>query len=964
MQLIHLVFCLNKVDLLKRQFSLMASSMFKIKRTIPIIMLATILTVSSVRADNDALMRFAGNIHQFNELFPQEKVYLQFDNTAYFQGDDIWFKAFVVKSSNLCRSESGVLYVELLSPSGVLLQQQKLKIVAGQADGRIQLVDYATEQARELRGVRPYPSGFYEVRAYTQYMLNFDPDIIFSRVLPVYQTPDQEGDYSNPAIASDSSIYSQNRPPQEKLRKVNVAFYPEGGNMISGLPCRVAFKAVDDKGSGIIGKLTIETDEGHKILTESGHEGMGSFELIPGKKRVDGTFEYDGKKYSVTLPLTKSSGYTMKADIADKKNSLKIEVNRTQTRNEATIGMTVTCRGELVTFEELSMDGNVGKFSFNTKGWPAGVCRIVLFTDKGEVLAARSVYNGNLKYVPPTIEVKPDKRHYDAFGKMQLSFQLKDKNGKPFRDRFCISVRDAGDYGSQYSDNLLTDLLLTSDLKGFIHNPSYYFESSDKQHLKNLDLLCMVQGWERYDWEYMTDNKVFTEKRRIETGLTLNGTIMSHRISRDRTMDDVKVYVAISPNDGEYVEYGQFVTDKNGYFGFDMQDFYGKADLTMRLTKARNANEPNAKIRLERAQLPELRAYNKQELQLDWSAEQSTTNKTSSAASATLKDYPAIINESEGLVLPTVRIDGDRKYVDYFTFKSFDVEKDVDMELDLGKYSTNLTGYLIDKGYSVNTPVDMGTIRAYLNSDQYLINNSNYLDYRYDYEHYSQRDEAIGTVSYLSSYYHDQSLNGFLYSDPNYNNSHNDDNYFQINGHPVLCYVHDNRGFYTSGKYAKPWQIDAQDIESILLFDDLHSKSEIGNYAPEYLNYLNQYSAVQNVFAGRAGNFNDRMVLMDIKLKDSNRMNDNPYRFNLGKRVTTLQGFSHSHEFYAPEYPNGAIVGDVDYRRTLYWNPNVITDENGKAAIEFYNNSYSTKFNVSGAGITASGMPYVLDKEL
>lgn len=50
----------------------------------------------------------------------------------------------------------------------VLLQQQKLKIVAGQADGRIQLVDYATEQARELRGVRPYPSGYYEIRAHYQ----------------------------------------------------------------------------------------------------------------------------------------------------------------------------------------------------------------------------------------------------------------------------------------------------------------------------------------------------------------------------------------------------------------------------------------------------------------------------------------------------------------------------------------------------------------------------------------------------------------------------------------------------------------------------------------------------------------------------------------------------------------------------------------------------------------------------
>lgn len=82
---------------------------------------AVFATLGQVWAEGDAMMRFAGNIHQFNELFPQEKVYLQFDNTAYFEGDDIWFKAFVVKSSTLGRTESGVLYVDLLSADGVII---------------------------------------------------------------------------------------------------------------------------------------------------------------------------------------------------------------------------------------------------------------------------------------------------------------------------------------------------------------------------------------------------------------------------------------------------------------------------------------------------------------------------------------------------------------------------------------------------------------------------------------------------------------------------------------------------------------------------------------------------------------------------------------------------------------------------------------------------------------------------
>ena len=153
-------------------------------------------------ASVDSLMKYAGNIHQFNSIFPQEKVFIQFDNTSYYTGETIWFKAFVVNASTLGRAQSKVLYVDLLSPTGVLLKQQKLKIVAGQADGSFPLLDGSTAQAREKRGVVNYPSGFYEIRAYTSYMLNFDNEILFSRVIAVYDLPKEEGNYyeSSPTI--------------------------------------------------------------------------------------------------------------------------------------------------------------------------------------------------------------------------------------------------------------------------------------------------------------------------------------------------------------------------------------------------------------------------------------------------------------------------------------------------------------------------------------------------------------------------------------------------------------------------------------------------------------------------------------------------------------------------------------------------------------------------------------------
>ena len=156
------------------------------------------------------LMRYVNNINQFNSIYPQEKVYLQFDNTSYYTGETIWFKAFVVNASTLNSTRSKVLYVDLISPDGTLLKQQKLMIENGQADGSFPLLDGSTAQAREKRGVLGYPSGFYEVRAYTNYMQNFSEEAIFSRVFAVYEKPKKDGNYysESPTINIQKKMYA------------------------------------------------------------------------------------------------------------------------------------------------------------------------------------------------------------------------------------------------------------------------------------------------------------------------------------------------------------------------------------------------------------------------------------------------------------------------------------------------------------------------------------------------------------------------------------------------------------------------------------------------------------------------------------------------------------------------------------------------------------------------------------
>ena len=210
-----------------------------------------------------------------------------------------------------------MLYVDFLAPTGQLLMQQKLEIVDGQADGSISLIDEGTAQSREKRGVVAYPSGFYEIRAYTQNMLDFSQEAIFSRVIPVYTQPKYVGEYDKSHV-----VNYQDNPLIENIRKesdatkghnnsVHVSFYPEGGDLINGLPCKVAFKVTGGDAFGIKGTLVVP-GLNDSVLTV--HDGMGSFIITP---KGAGTVQFitpDGKSTRFSLPKPVRSGYSMIAN--------------------------------------------------------------------------------------------------------------------------------------------------------------------------------------------------------------------------------------------------------------------------------------------------------------------------------------------------------------------------------------------------------------------------------------------------------------------------------------------------------------------------------------------------------------------------------------------------------------------------------------------------------------------------
>ena len=881
--------------------------------------------------NRDDLMRYAGNIHQFNGIFPQEKVYLQFDNTGYYQGETIWFKAFVVNASGLTRTRSTVLYVDLLSPNGVLLEQKKLKIIAGQADGCFVLMDGSTEQARELRGILPYPSGYYEIRAYTQYMLNFNQHLEFSRVLLVFKTPLRNGFHDQPVMANlAQTLIDQHRPEGNKNKSVNVSFYPEGGVLLGEVHQHVAFKATDENGLPVDGEVRI-SGGGLKppIVAKTEHDGMGSFYINANFRNLKADFLYDGKNYKVSLPKIEQKGYSL--ILTNDYDSLRVMAYRGfRSRKREKVGVTVTCRGELIGYTSFYMSSDSVKFSLPREGWPMGVCQLTLFNLSGDKLSTRCFFNHRSDYQAPTLTATTDKENYGPYDPIKIDFDLKNRQGKSFRDRFCISVRDASPtLITAYADDLATTLLLSSDIKGLINNPQYYFETDDEEHRKAMDLLMQVQGWERYDWMYMSNNSFFVEEHRMEDSLSVNGWITSFWNNKKK-LEGVNTYITITPYDNDsIVEYGMYTTEKIGYFGFNTKDFYGKADLVILLENKGNfAEGTNANLILQRSDLPEVRAYLPEELVLK-PLEYHPFGRI-------VEDKKEEIVIVDGLVIPEVEVNA-RKYIDYFTFKAYDIEQYVETTIDFGKWPTDLMGYFLNLGYTVATGAD----------GIYSTAKSNRA-----FKNYMRSDDDYGSEGYA---FYQSGL---------------------LDGDPVFWYIHDSRGLVypfgvpmdgrnsAYGVFDQDvWTIDTEDIESILVFDKPAKITEIAESVPLFMDAIRRS---MNYEAERfmEGNVSTRKyLLIDVLMKDGYKLKTKQEKRNRGKRITTLRGFNRPVQFYSPEYPDGPVEGTEDYRRTLYWNPNVITDSLGHAQIEFYNNSYSTRFNVSGAGITAGGSPYVLDMD-
>ncbi len=596
-----------------------------------------------------AVERYASLIRalrDFSDNIPQEKVYLHFDNTSYYAGDHIWFKCYVVSpGDNQPRSLSKTLYVELLSPGGEVVDKRTLRIENGQCHGEFRLNHV------------PFYSGFYEVRAYTRYMLNFGDEVIFSRLLPVYDRPQVSGDFTEKnMLAYDrwgavddkfgTSGYIMRREGPRKGDAVNVRFFPEGGHLVQGVPSRIAFEATDRLGNPMDVTGNLEGETSHTFT--SSHEGRGVFTYTPGAgdKRIE--VIHSGRRYRFDLPKAEPRGIVMQVDNLSQPDSIAITIRKSAETPDGTLGLALLCAGRLNSCHIVDAGGDEVSIDIDKTSLPAGVAQIVLFDEAGRIVCDRLVF------IPPRegdkvdIEMAASKPFYMPFEQIELDFSLSDATGSPVGTPFSLAVRDA-DNELEARGNILTDLLLTSDIKGYVRDPMYYFEGDDPARRTALDQLLMVQAWRRYSWDQMTGLAPLNHEYLPEQGIEVHGTVVTEGLLSDKEVPapGTQVSLLMTPRDSKekatpgadslaidslatdslatdiaseavdaYTVLGYVDTDSLGRFDFT-SNAVGKWNLLFGVTKPGGKRQKNYRVMLDRIFSPVPRAYRYVDLQTD-----------------------------------------------------------------------------------------------------------------------------------------------------------------------------------------------------------------------------------------------------------------------------------------------------------------------------------------------------------
>lgn len=569
---------------------------------------------------------------------PAEKIYLQLDKSTYTPGDTLWFKAYLFNAPTLNLSaKSGLMYVSIVTDSDIVVKRQRLPVEKGLSWGNISLKELPAgtytlvaytqwlqnfnqdcffrkqftiagdagsnwlanytcssivtndkEQAR----VKLLLSDVYKIavagkpvqlsvmkgkrRLYRQTMQTDEKGVIDI----TFNLPARSGDIH--LIANDAVGNRVNIPLNfNRAQDADVQFMPEGGELIAGLPAHVGFKAIglDGKGINVSG---VVLDHEKQIVTnfETQHLGMGSFNLPvvnTGENYTAKVTLPGGAIREFPLPDIKNEGIALNVINSASEDSVKVLLAATDKiarsgESYFLIGKAreIICYGAMVDFKNnTSISQKISKRLF-----PSGITHFVLLDMNNRPLNERLIFinrHDNLH-----LSINADKMAYNLRDSIALHINANDALGNPVAGNFSLAVTDDAmvHQDSLNNESIITRLLLTSELKGFVEQPNYYLAANNIQGREALDNLLLTQGWVSYNWPDEKGRPVYA----AEPGFAVKGRVLN---AFNKPVKATKIsMLAKSP-----VLVAEAVTDDAGRFMFDKLPFTDTPTYVLKTVK-------------------------------------------------------------------------------------------------------------------------------------------------------------------------------------------------------------------------------------------------------------------------------------------------------------------------------------------------------------------------------------------
>ena len=510
----------------------------------------------AIFCQQEAADSIRNQFEQYGGQYLQEKLYVHTDRSFYLAGEIVWFKIYDVDGgSNRPLDLSKMAYIEVISADQKALVQAKIQLTNGTGSGSFFLPLSVN-------------SGVYKIRAYTNWMKNYSPDYFFEKPLTIVNSLKTLGI----SQAVNTSAF-------------DIQFFPEGGNLVNGIQSKIAFRIVDQNGKGVDCRGAITDQNGDTIVQFRPLKfGIGHFYFTPsGDKKYKAIIKFGISSVVINeLPTIYPQGYVVNISDSGNKEQVKIAVSTNAQPSNALVYLLMHTRQKVKLAEGQILKNGNAIFLIDKSKLGAGISQFTIFNADRQPVCERLYFKR-----PESLQVaaNSNQEQYDSRRKITININAHDKDGKPALADMSIAVYLNDSLQLTDQSDILSYFWLSSDLKGTIESPAYYFTDSGPEVDEAVDNLMLTHGWRRFRWEDVLQNKTPSFEFLPEYA----GHIIVGKVTDKRSglpAENITTYLTVP---GQRYQLASCVSNSRGQIQFDIKNFYGADELVVEMDNQKDS---------------------------------------------------------------------------------------------------------------------------------------------------------------------------------------------------------------------------------------------------------------------------------------------------------------------------------------------------------------------------------------